>query len=133
MRELRIAVLLSGSGTTLENLFAHQEAGTLSGKIVFVVGSRPDAYGLERARKRGLPTAVIERKKYLMPEEFSEALFTALRAHQPDLICLAGFLSAASTAWTPNRRTGPSSAGGRWRWVDCGFIATSMDGVEITT
>jgi len=88
-----MAVLLSGSGTTLENFFDQHAAGRLPAEIVLVVSSRPDAFGLERAKKRGVPTAVLERKKFVLPEEFSEALFEVLHPHQPELICLAGFLS----------------------------------------
>lgn len=90
---LRLAVLLSGNGTTLENLFAQREAGRLPADVVLVVGSRPDAFGLERARRRGVPTVVVERKKFVLPEEFSEELFALLEPHRPDLVCLAGFLS----------------------------------------
>lgn len=90
---LRMAVLLSGNGTTLENFFEKHAAGQLPAEIVLVVSSRPDAFGLERAKQRGVPTAVVERKKFVLPEEFSEALFDVLRPQQPDLVCLAGFLS----------------------------------------
>lgn len=90
---LRIAVLLSGSGTTLENLLVLSAAQQLPAEIVFVLSSRGDAYGLERAKQRGIPTAVVERKRFVLPEEFSDALFEAVRPYRPDLICLAGFLS----------------------------------------
>ncbi|MCW8130720.1 MAG: phosphoribosylglycinamide formyltransferase [Planctomycetota bacterium] len=91
--KLRLAVLLSGSGTTLENFFELSEKGELPAEVVLVVGSRPDAFGLERARKRNVPTAVVERKKFVLPEEFSEAIFKTVEPVKPDVICLAGFLS----------------------------------------
>ena len=53
---LKIAVLLSGSGTTLENLFAEIESGDLPAEVSVVVSS------LERAKKRGVPTHVFPRK-----------------------------------------------------------------------
>ena len=90
---LRLAVLLTGSGTTLENLFVRREQGELPVEFAAVLASRPDAFGLERARKRGVPVAVVERKRFILPEEFSEAVFEALKPHHPDLVCLAGFLS----------------------------------------
>jgi len=90
---LRLAVLLSGSGTTLENLFVRREAGELPVEIVCVVSSRAGAFGLQRARKRGVPTALIERKKHREVESFSERIFEAIRPHGPDLVCLAGFMS----------------------------------------
>jgi len=93
MTKLKLAVLLTGSGTTLENLFEKRASGKLAADIVAVVSSRPDAYGLERARKREVPALTIERRKFVMPEEFSQAIFEALMPYKPDLICLAGFMS----------------------------------------
>jgi len=93
VKKLRLAVLLSGSGTTLENFFVLADQGKLPVEVVRVIGSRPDAFGLERARQRGVPVTTIERKKFVLPEEFSEAIFKDLEPFKPDLICLAGFLS----------------------------------------
>ena len=90
---MRIAVLLTGSGTTLENLFQKRDAGALDVEIVAVLSSRADAFGLERARKRGIPAHVVERKKFILPEDFSAAIFETLAPYKPDLICLAGFMS----------------------------------------
>jgi len=90
---LRVAVLLSGSGTTLENLFVRREAGELPVEIVCVVSSRADAFGLERARRRNVPTALVKRKEHKDVAEFSRLIFEALKPHRPELICLAGFMS----------------------------------------
>ena len=89
---IRLAVLLSGSGTTLQNLLDRIADGTLPAEVRIVVGSRPDAHGLERARKAGVPTAVVERKACSSREEFGRRIFDLCRAHQADLVCLAGFL-----------------------------------------
>ena len=88
-----LAVLLSGSGTTLENLFQKREMGQLAADIVVVVSSRPEAYGLERARQRNVPAITVARRQYTAVEAFSDALFAALAPYQPDLVCLAGFMS----------------------------------------
>ena len=93
MARLRLAVLLSGSGTTLENLFEKRDAGKLYVDIVAVVSSRADAYGLERAKKHGVPALIIEKKKFKDAEVFSRAIFEALAPYTPELICLAGFMS----------------------------------------
>jgi formyltetrahydrofolate-dependent phosphoribosylglycinamide formyltransferase len=93
MANLRVAVLLSGSGTTLENLFVKREAGALHADIVVVVGSRAGAYGLERARQRGVPAITVARRKYSSVDEFSRAVFAAVEPFEPKLICLAGFMS----------------------------------------
>jgi len=84
--------LLSGSGTTLENLFVKCDEGTLQVEISAVLASRPDVFGLERARKRGVPALLVERKKFKSPDEFSAEIFSALKPYQPDLIVLAGFM-----------------------------------------
>lgn len=90
---MRLAVLLSGSGTTLQNLLDHIAAGTLVADIAVVVGSRPDAYGLERARQANIPARAIPRKEYPDSNRFNDALHDALEPYGVDLVVLAGFLS----------------------------------------
>ena len=57
-------VLLSGSGTTLQNLLDRIAAGALRAEIAVVIASRADAYGLERARRAGVPAVVVARKAH---------------------------------------------------------------------
>ncbi len=87
----QLAVLLSGSGTTLQNLIDRIADGTLDARIKLVISSRPDVYGLERARLANIPHLVIERKG-LSREAFGLAIYEKLRAEPIDLVCLAGFL-----------------------------------------
>jgi phosphoribosylglycinamide formyltransferase 1 len=89
---LRLAVLLSGNGTTLQNLLDRIAANRLSAEIVLVVSSKADAFGLERACRAGLPTAIVSRKQSGSVEAFSEQIFAACRDVRADLVCLAGFL-----------------------------------------
>ena len=89
---LKLAVLLSGSGTTLENIFEHIELKGLPAQVVVVVSSLSKAYGLVRAEKRNVPTRVLVRKKYPSTAEYSEAVFEVVREHSADLVCLAGFM-----------------------------------------
>jgi phosphoribosylglycinamide formyltransferase 1 len=89
---LRLAVLLSGSGTTLQNLIDHIEAGTLEASIVVVVASRPDAYGLERAKKHHIEAICIPRRAYRDVRAYDDELNQALARYRPDLIALAGYL-----------------------------------------
>jgi phosphoribosylglycinamide formyltransferase-1 len=88
---LRIAVLVSGGGTTLQNFIDLIADGQLGAEIVQVVGSRADAFGVERARRARLPVAVVNPKE-LGTEAFSERVFDLCRQAQADLVCLAGFL-----------------------------------------
>jgi formyltetrahydrofolate-dependent phosphoribosylglycinamide formyltransferase len=85
-------VLLSGNGTTLQNLLDHTAAGSLPAEVVLVVANRPDAFGLQRAERAGVPAYVVERGDHGSREEFSHAIFDLCRRHRADLVCLAGFL-----------------------------------------
>ncbi len=90
---LRIAVLLSGSGTTLENLVSRIGQGTLDAEIVAVVATRAKAFGLERARRHGIPAHAVPRKDYDDARAFNDAIHAILDAAKPELLVLAGFLS----------------------------------------
>lgn len=93
MPRLKLAVLLSGSGTTLENLFEHSASGTMNADIAVVVSSRADAFGLERARRRNVPAVTVARKAFKSTDEFSDAIYSTLAPYKVDLICYAGFMS----------------------------------------
>jgi phosphoribosylglycinamide formyltransferase-1 len=90
--KIRIAVLLSGSGTSLENIFEHIDAG-LPAEVVCVLSSKKNAFGLQRAEKRGVPAIAIPRREYEDVGAFNDALHEALAPFDPDLVCLLGFLS----------------------------------------
>jgi phosphoribosylglycinamide formyltransferase-1 len=85
-------VLLSGSGTSLQNLLDRCADGRLAARVVLVVSNKTDAFGLERARQAGVPTAVVDRKSCGTREEFSRQIFEHCRAAGTDLVCLAGFM-----------------------------------------
>jgi phosphoribosylglycinamide formyltransferase-1 len=89
---LRVAVLLSGGGTTLQNLIEHIEAGKLSASIVVVISSRPDAYGLVRAKRHGLEAVCIPRKAYRDAQAHDDEVNRTLDRYRPDLVALAGYL-----------------------------------------
>ncbi len=89
---LKMVVLLSGSGTTLENLFEHIERGDLDAEVRCVIASRRDAYGLQRASNHGVPGTAVVRRDFADTESFSEAVWAEARRHEPDLVVLAGFM-----------------------------------------
>jgi formyltetrahydrofolate-dependent phosphoribosylglycinamide formyltransferase len=91
-RPISLAVLISGGGTTLQNFLDRIADGRLNARIVVVVSSRADALGLMRAQNAGLPTAVVERRACPDRAEFSRQIFDSCRAHQAELVCMAGFL-----------------------------------------
>ncbi|MEX2215093.1 MAG: phosphoribosylglycinamide formyltransferase [Phycisphaeraceae bacterium] len=90
---LRLAVLISGSGRTLENIQHTILAGDLHAKITLVISSRANVYGLERAANLGLPSAIVARKTFNSPSEFSDVIWKQIREAGADYVCLAGFLS----------------------------------------
>ena len=90
---LRIGVLLSGQGTSLENLFEQIEANRLPAEIAVVIASKEKAFGLERARRRGVPAVAIPRKIHRDVGEFNDRIHAALEVAKVDLVCLLGFLS----------------------------------------
>ena len=94
---LRIAVLLSGEGTSLENLFEQIDAGAVPAQVVLVVASKPKAGGLARAQRRGVPALAVPRKKYPDPGAFNDALHAVLADYEIDLVALLGFLSPFET------------------------------------
>lgn len=87
----RLAILLSGSGRTLQNLIEKINAGQLSAHIVLVISNKSDAYGLMRAAEAGIATAIVNKRDF-PGEAFSERIFTLIRKSRVDLVCLAGFL-----------------------------------------
>ena len=89
---LKIAVLLSGSGRTLQNLIDEQKAGRLNIDIRVVVGSKARLMGIERARAAGIRSAVVDRKSASSGSDFSAEVFSFCAAANVDLICLAGWL-----------------------------------------
>jgi formyltetrahydrofolate-dependent phosphoribosylglycinamide formyltransferase len=92
MTPIPLAVLLSGNGTTLQNLLDRIADGRLAARIALVVSSNPRAFGLQRAEQAGIPTAVVERKTCADDREFSERIFTLCRQAGAQLVCMAGFL-----------------------------------------
>ena len=90
-RRLRLAVLLSGSGRTLENLLEQITAGRLPAAVAVVVSSRPDVRGVKIAERAGLPVRVLPPGGQGV-EAWSEAIFAACRQARADLVVMAGFL-----------------------------------------
>jgi phosphoribosylglycinamide formyltransferase-1 len=87
---VRLAILASAGGTTLQNLLDRIGAGTLKAEAALVVSNNKDAYALVRARHARVETAVVSRKE--AGEEFSRRIFDLCRQARVDLVCLAGFL-----------------------------------------
>jgi phosphoribosylglycinamide formyltransferase-1 len=89
---IKIAVLVSGSGSNLQALID----ANLSGQIVGVISNKPEAYALERAAKAGIQTTVIEHKQYPNREAFDDVMHQQLLDWDVDLVILAGFMRILS-------------------------------------
>jgi formyltetrahydrofolate-dependent phosphoribosylglycinamide formyltransferase len=92
-RPIRLAVLISGGGTTLLNFLEQIEQGHLAAEIPLVIASRSDCGGIDRARQAGLRCEIVARKQFGSVDEFSQAVFGLCREARVDLVTLAGFLS----------------------------------------
>jgi len=93
---LPIGVLISGSGTNLQAIIDAIQHGELSATIQVVISNKADAYGLERAQRYGIPTAVLSHKDFSSREMFEEKLVAILQNYSVELVVLAGFMRLLS-------------------------------------
>lgn len=89
---LNIGVLLSGSGTNLQAIIDRIEDGSLNCRIVKVISSRPDAYGLKRAEAAGIPTLALNRDVYADPIAADELIVREMREAGAEYIVMAGYM-----------------------------------------
>ena len=92
----RLAVLISGNGSNLQALIDHIESGDLAAEIAVVVSNRPDAYGLQRATRAGIPIEVLTLEEVEAGggdrTAFNMELAALVAGHSPDLVVLAGWM-----------------------------------------
>lgn len=101
----RLGVLISGRGSNFEAIADNVAAGSIPAEIAVVISNRPDAPGLESARRRGL-NAVSLPSRGLDREVYDRALAAQLENNAVDLVCLAGFMRLLSAGFIrrfPNR------------------------------
>lgn len=90
---LRVVVCVSGGGTNLQAIIDAVADGTITNtELVGVISNNYGVRALERAKKAGIDGKVVSPKDYENRAAFNEGLLAAIRAYQPDLIVLAGFL-----------------------------------------
>ena len=87
----RLGIVLSGRGSNFVALADNVASGTLEAEIAVVLSNRPEAAGIELARKRGL-NAVTLPSKGIAREDYDRSLVAELKRHKVDLVCLAGFM-----------------------------------------
>jgi len=94
MRGLKLGVLVSGSGSNLQSIMDAIDSKQLKSEIVCVISNKEQAYGLERARKRNMTGIFIDPKE----SNYDEILLNTLKAHDVDLVVLAGYLKIIDVA-----------------------------------
>lgn len=99
LKKLNLAIFISGRGSNMEALLNACRAPDFPARPVLVLSNRPDAAGLETARRAGVPTAVVDHKNHAGRDAFEEALQAELDRHPVDLICLAGFMRILGAAF----------------------------------
>ena len=88
----RIVILISGRGSNMEAIVEACKAENWPATIAAVISNRPDAKGLQFAAACGIPTAVVDHKKYPTREAFDAELARSIDGHAPDVVVLAGFM-----------------------------------------
>lgn len=88
----RLVILISGSGSNLQAFIDQCKTGQLKADIAAVISNKADVYGLERAKKAGIVTHIIDHKQYESRENFDEALADLVDSYQADAVILAGFM-----------------------------------------
>jgi len=95
----RLGVLISGRGSNLQAIIDAIAAGRLAAEIGVVISNRPDAPGLDRARRAGVETVVLDHTAHGSREAYDRELAAALHRHDVALVCLAGFMRLLGPAF----------------------------------
>lgn len=93
--QLPIVVLVSGGGTNLQSII-DAAGGELPVEIRAVISNNAQAYGLERARRAGIPTAVLDHRGFDDRESYDRELKALIDSYGPELVVLAGFMRILS-------------------------------------
>lgn len=104
-KPLRVAVLVSGSGSNLQVLINAAQAGALPIEIVGVISNREDAYAITRANDAAIPVAVLSHVasgKRMSIKTFETHANAQLTTWQPDVTVLAGFMRVLSASFIDN-------------------------------
>ncbi len=91
-KQLKVAVLISGGGTTLKNLLDEQSAGSIDVDFRHVISSNPKAAGLRFAEAAGIPNSIVRKKSFDSAEEHSNAVFQICRDADADYVLMGGYL-----------------------------------------
>lgn len=93
---MNIGVLASGSGTNLQAILDACDGGEIAGRVAVVISDREEAYALQRAARKGVPTRFLDPKSFPDREAFDRATVALLREHRVEVVALAGFMRLVS-------------------------------------
>ena len=96
----KIAVLISGQGSTLQAIIEACQTGFIPGKIVTVISNKIDSFGLERAKSAGIPSRVFLRQDFTSNLDMDKAIGDYLEDLNVDLIVLAGYMKILTKPFT---------------------------------
>lgn len=96
---MNIAVLCSGSGTNLQAIIDSVKSGYIPAKIALVVSDNEDAFALERAKKAGIETLVLNQKNFKTRDDFDKEIVNNLKKRNIELVALAGFMRLLSSSF----------------------------------
>jgi phosphoribosylglycinamide formyltransferase-1 len=89
---LRVAVLASGAGTTLQAVIDACASGDLDAKVVLVIGNNSGSGALQRARRHSIPVRHLSGYTHPDPDTLDRAIAKALAQSAPDVVLLAGYM-----------------------------------------
>jgi|SRR5882672_4717645 len=95
----RITILISGRGSNMMVLIDAARAGAIQGAVTQVISNRPDAAGLDYARRHGIASAVVDHRAFASRALFEAALAETIDRSEPDLVVLAGFMRILGDAF----------------------------------
>ena len=95
-RKVPLGILISGNGSNLQAIIDAVEKKRLDAEVRVVTSNRADAYGLVRAQKHGVPTEIVDHRKFPSREAFDQHLIERFKDRQVELVVLAGFMRLLS-------------------------------------
>ena len=98
--KIKTAILISGRGSNMQALIGAAKAPDYPAEIVLVISNKPDALGLEFAKKNHIKTAVINHKNFENREDFDREMSKIIDENNCKIICLAGFMRLLSSWFT---------------------------------
>jgi len=99
MEKLKVGVLISGGGTNMQAIINACLSDEIPAEIVAVISNNSNAFGLERAKKAGIPGYHISNTHYPNDADLDKAIASKLKEHGAELVCLAGYMKKRGSAF----------------------------------